>query len=48
VPSPETEIHDKVQEFVEALDGVTYSSFGEPEDLAVQVVCDIARFVQSA
>jgi hypothetical protein len=46
VASPDAEIDGRVRDFIAALDGVTFSSFSWPEDLAIQVVCDVARFAQ--
>lgn len=45
--SPEDEIDPRVQEFLARLDGITCSSFAGPNDLSIQVICDVARLTQS-
>lgn len=48
VGSTEFEVDSRVQEFIAALDGVTHSYFAGPNDLAIQVVCDLACLAQVA
>lgn len=47
-PRVEPLIEPDVREFIEALDGVTFASFSDPADLALQIVCDIARLCNSS
>lgn len=48
VGSTEFEVDFRVREFIAALDGITHSYFAGPNDLAIQVVCDLARLAQVA
>jgi serine/threonine protein kinase len=39
---------ERLPAFVAALDAVTFSRFSEPDELAIQVVCDVARLLQTS